>query len=97
MTLREKLESALGPVLAGDLKPHAARGALFHVGGSLHLVDVAEAVAEDAVPKVQAWLDAGDLRRVTTSDVEAWAEATQGPAFKAVVVAPYVLVQEGET
>ena len=61
----------------------------------MDLVEVALNVAENKTATVQAWLADGRIARADMPDAEDW-HARQ-PAFWAVVVAPWVLVQEVAT
>jgi hypothetical protein len=58
----------------------------------LDLLEVAAAMAEDDKSKFTGWLETGKINRASTEDAIRWHE-TQGE-FWAVVVAPWVLVQE---
>ena len=75
-----------------ELQPFFARGAVLRVDGSLDLVEVATAIAQDDGAKVQGWLVAGGVRKLLDSDAEDF--ASRDPDLWAVVVAPWVLVQE---
>ena len=75
-----------------ELEPFFARGKLLRVVGELDLVSVAEAVANDESQQVAGWIASGlvELLRVET----AADYVTRDPELWAVVVAPWVLVQE---
>ena len=78
-----------------ELEPLFAQGKLLHVVGELDLVSVAEALASDATAPVSSWLAGGLLERMqaeTAADFVA-----RDPELWAVVVAPWVLVQERHT
>jgi hypothetical protein len=75
-----------------DLKPHLERGAVFVVSEELDLALVGSKVAEDDVVSVQAWLKDAMLARPTEQQISAW-DHVNGPQFRFVIVAPYVLVQ----
>lgn len=62
------------------------------VDPGLSLIDVATAVAEDNVERVQEWISGGLLRRPAAASVARWADAPETP-FTSVVVEPYVLAQ----
>lgn len=87
------LESSLGPAEWSILKPHATRGAVFWVSPHLDLLSVAQAVAEDHTAQVSVWLKSGELARPTETQLASW-DATPSRTFKAIVVQPYVLMQE---
>lgn len=91
--LRARLAESLGPVLFSDLRAHLARGAVLVVRGDAVLLDCALGVARDDVPSVKAWLESGVLTRPTVEEHAAWARA-EGRRWLAVVVQPFVLVQD---
>ena len=62
------------------------------VAAELDLVEVAAAMAEDDKAKFTHWLQTGQVARADTADAIHWHE-TQAE-FWAIVVAPWVLVQE---
>lgn len=93
---RAKLEETIGEVLGSDLAAHLRRGAVFVVAPSLSLVDCGEAIARDDSAKVGAWVASGALRRPTTEETTAWLAASERK-WLAVVVQPYVLVQDAPT
>ncbi|MFO0665042.1 MAG: DUF2288 family protein [Polyangiaceae bacterium] len=81
-----------GPVLFSDLAAHLARDAVFLVDDAVSLEKCAEAIAVDDVPAVKAWLDAGQLRKPTAEEREAWSQEPTR-AWNAMIVQPYVLIQ----
>ncbi|MNQ25837.1 hypothetical protein D3C85_390590 [compost metagenome] len=91
-TLYAKLLGETAPITWQELQPFFARGALLWVQGEQDLVAVAQAVAENNQGQVAAWLQAGVLNKVD----EACAQdlLARDPRLWAVVVAPWVLVQE---
>lgn len=91
-TLYAKLLGETAPITWQELQPVFARGALLWVEGTQDLVAVAQAVAENDKGKVAAWLHAGVLGKV--DDARAEDLLARDPQLWAVVVAPWVLVQE---
>lgn len=75
-----------------ELEPLFARGVLLRVAQQLDLVSVAEAIASDAKQEVAQWLASGLLERLQAQEAAAYVE--RDPALWAVVVSPWVLVQE---
>ncbi|MBF7729318.1 DUF2288 domain-containing protein [Pseudomonas sp. N040] len=75
-----------------ELQPFFARGALLWVAAELDLVAVAEAVAQDDRSQVAAWLAGSQLAVVATPRAEDWLQ--RDPELWAVVVAPWVVIQE---
>lgn len=76
-----------------DLKPHAERGAVFVVSQDLELMEVAMAVRDDVVDKVQGWLASGALARPSTEKLAAL-DANPTIEMSFVIVQPYVLIQQ---
>lgn len=76
------------------LARHFARGVVVKVGAGVDLVEVAAAFARDDRATVQGWLAAGAIAKAGDADAGRW-HARQA-TFWAVVVAPWVLVQEIE-
>lgn len=91
-TLYAKLLGETAPITWQELQPFFARGALLLVEGSQDLIEVAQAVAQNDQAKVAAWLADGQLRKVDDSRAEDL--LARDPQLWAVVVAPWVLVQE---
>ena len=75
-----------------ELQRFFARGVLLKVARDIDLVSVAEAVAGDNTKQVTEWLSAGLLERTTPET--ATDLATRNPELWAVVVSPWVGVQE---
>ena len=91
--LREELERALGPVELSDLRAHLARGAVITVAESLDLLDVGEALARDDKTRVADWIERGLVGKPSLETIERWSKLTGSP-WTALVVQPFVLVQE---
>ena len=90
--LRAKLNLETARLAWPELERHFARGVVIKVAAGMDLVDAALEIAEDNTASVQAWLADGRIARAGASDAEDW-HARQ-PRFWAVVVAPWVLIQE---
>jgi len=90
--LRAKLNLETAQLQWPELERHFARGKVIKVTVGMDLVDVALNVAENNTTMVQAWLADGRIARADMPDAEDW--HMRQPAFWAVVVAPWVLVQE---
>ncbi|MBE7376799.1 DUF2288 domain-containing protein [Pseudomonas lopnurensis] len=91
-TLYAKLLGETAAITWQELQPFFARGALLQVASDFDLVEVACAVAEDDRAKVAAWLTGGQLSKLEVEQAQDWQE--RDPDLWAVVVAPWVLVQE---
>jgi hypothetical protein len=92
---RARLEESAGPVLFSDLRAHLARDAVLLVSPRVSIVECGVAIARDDAPAVERWITSGELRRPTAEERAAWAASTDA-RWTAVVVQPFVLVQEIE-
>ena len=75
-----------------ELERHFARGVLLTVSPELDLVEVGAHMIHDDKHIIDAWLESGELGKTSDDDAIGWSESE--PALWAVVVAPWVLVQE---
>jgi hypothetical protein len=75
-----------------ELARHFARGVVLSVAPGMDLVAVAVAMAQDRADEIETWTRAGQLQRASDADARYW--HAQDSVFWAVVVAPWVLVQE---
>jgi hypothetical protein len=75
-----------------ELERFFARGVLLKVARDLDLVSVAEAVASDDTKRVTEWLSSGLIERVQAETAADF--AARDPELWAVVVSPWVCVQE---
>lgn len=91
-TLYTKLLGETAVISWQELQPFFARGVVLRVVGSQDLVAVAEALAGDDKEKITRWLTAGELAKLDEAGAEDY--LTRDPQLWAVVVAPWVLVQE---
>lgn len=94
-TLYAKLLGETASITWKELQPFFAKGALLWVEPSLDLIEVAQAVAENDANKVSAWLGTGEVGKVSES--HALALLDRDPPLWAVVVAPWVLIQDRAT
>ncbi|MFI8744437.1 DUF2288 domain-containing protein [Pseudomonas sp. NPDC077186] len=94
-TLYAKLLGETAPIRWQELQPFFARGALLWVEGGEDLVAVAKAVAGNDQARVAEWMARGLLGKL--EDARAEDLLTRDPQLWAVVVAPWVLVQERAT
>ena len=90
--LRTKLNAETGRLVWTELERHFARGVVIKVDTSLDLIEVAVSVSEDEKKKVEEWMNTGLVGHPSTEDARDWVE--RQPDFWAVVVAPWVLIQE---
>ncbi|MFO7541506.1 MAG: DUF2288 domain-containing protein [Thiobacillus sp.] len=90
--LLAKLNLETAQLQWSELERHFARGDVIKVAIGTDLVNAALHVAENKTDIVQAWLADGRITRADMPDAEDW--NARKPMFWAVVVAPWVLVQE---
>ena len=91
-TLYAKLHGETASIRWEELQPFFARGALLWVEPSLDLITAAQAMAENQADKVSAWLASGELGKV--SETRAHDLFERDPSLWAVVVSPWVMIQE---
>jgi hypothetical protein len=91
--MRKQLEEGVGPIEFSDLRAHLTRGAVITVDSKLDLLDVGEAVAQDDKARVGEWIEKGLLGKPDLATIERWAKRG-GAAWNALVVQPFVLVQD---
>jgi hypothetical protein len=90
--LRAKLNGETGRMDWPALARHFARGVVIKVEPGLDLVEVAVSLARDDKAAVEQWLATGGMARAGVEDARTWNDGHA--TFWAVVVAPWVLVQE---
>ncbi|NWG39804.1 MAG: DUF2288 domain-containing protein [Hydrogenophilaceae bacterium] len=90
--LRAKLNGETAKVAWAELQRHHARGVVVRVAGKLDLLDVAVAMAQDNSRLIGAWMQAGEVGKVSDDKARDW--LARDPDLWSVVVAPWVLVQE---
>ena len=90
--LYAKLLGETAAITWQELQPFFARGALLWVTPGMDLIDVAMAVVEDKGALVGQWLADGSISKVEASLAEDL--LARDPQLWAVVVAPWVLIQE---
>jgi hypothetical protein len=91
--LHAKLAQDQGVIEWNELQRHFARGVLIVVATDLDLADIAARVADDDTASIAAWMAAGRLVRASDEHARRWTAAGE-QSLRAVVVAPWVLVQE---
>ena len=92
-TLYAKLLGQTAAITWEELQPFFARGTLLWVDAPHDLIEIAQALVENKQDKVAQWLSQNALSKLDderASDLQA-----RDPALWAVVVAPWVLAQEG--
>jgi hypothetical protein len=91
--LRSQLEELLDEAEWEWLIPHVQRDAVVMVAAGLDLLDVGEAIASDNTTSVQHWIGEALLAKPSPEEVVQLA-SDRTKRFKALIVQPYVLVQE---
>ncbi|UQS15476.1 DUF2288 domain-containing protein [Pseudomonas sp. HS6] len=91
-TLYAKLLGETASINWKELERFYAQGALLWVDADLDLIAVAEAVASDQGEKVAAWLAEDKVAKL--SETRALDIFERDPQMWAVVVRPWILVQE---
>ncbi|HEY0722314.1 MAG TPA: DUF2288 family protein [Gammaproteobacteria bacterium] len=90
--LKARLNSETGQLGWPELQRHFARGVVVVVATGMDLVDVAARISMDDGESVGHWLAQEKIHRASTADAQRWHDSNA--RFWAVVVAPWVVVQE---
>ena len=77
-----------------ELQRFFASGKAIFVSDTLDLIDVAIQISKDNKEQVEQWMEAGLVTPVSDAQAQTWFEANA--EVWAVVVRPYVLVQDTE-
>lgn len=89
---RAKVNLETSRIAWKELQRFFASGAAIAVSPDLDLVEVAYQISEDNKAQVEQWLISGRIAKVADEQAMAWFDADTD--VWAVVVSPYVLVQE---
>jgi len=89
---RAKVNLETARIAWRELQRFFASGTAVFVSNDLDLVEAAFQISEDNKQQVMAWMEAGRVARVADEQALAWYEADAD--MWAVVVSPYVLVQQ---
>lgn len=90
--LKARLNSETAKLAWPELQRHFARGVVVVAAPDMDLVEVATRMSMDDGESVSKWLATDQVRRATEDDARRWVESDA--IFWAVVVAPWVVVQE---
>ena len=93
-TASERLEKYTGEVTWKYLKSHFEAGALVYIDQALSITEVGEAFTSDDAARVKEWRGKGDIVTPSAPHAEYWEQS--GTVFRALVVSPFVLIQELE-
>jgi hypothetical protein len=91
-SLKRKLNLDTARINWQALAEHQQQEAVVEVDPGLDLIVVASEFVRDNRDQVKDWLDAGQVAKVSDDKAQAWQQ--QDKELWAVVVAPWVLVQE---
>lgn len=91
--LKAELAEMLDEAEWNWLYPHAERDALVVVNPSLDLLDVGVAIATDNVSSVERWIDEQLIYKPSPDQVADW-QRDRTKRFTALIIQPYVLVQD---
>lgn len=94
--LREQLTENLDEAIWEWLIPHHERDVVVIVTRELDLLDVGEAIANDNTSSVQHWINEQLIYKPSPQQVSDWNE-NRSKRFNALIVDPFVLVQELST
>lgn len=90
---RAELVEAVDEAEWNWLEPHAERDSVIIVALELDLVDVGEAIAADNTQRVQRWIEEALIQKPSPTQIINWNQ-NRNKRFRALIVQPYVLVQE---
>jgi hypothetical protein len=90
--LSQRLNLETGKITWPELQRYFARGVIIIVSEGNDLVEVAAAISRDDKNEIETLIDSGQIVRATDQHAKDWQAAD--PLFWAVVVAPWVVVQE---
>ena len=93
--LKAKIISETARINWLELQKFYAAGSVIQVSAELDLVDVAFAFSQDDKTAVQNWLQSGLVDRVGDTQAQLWVE--QQAELWAVVISPWILVQDKAT
>lgn len=93
LPLRETLNLETARITWPELERFFASGKLIHVSSTLDLVEVAACIVEDNALRLQQWMETQEVKHLADDTAKQWVKQ-QPDNLWAVVVAPWVLVQE---
>jgi len=89
--LRQTLNIESGKCGWPEIQVQFARGMVVVIDPSLDLIDVSEKFVKDDKNSIEQWMNDNKICRATDADAKTWVNSD--PTFWAVVVPPWVLVQ----
>ncbi len=88
--IKARLNAETARIAWSDLERHFARGNVIRVADSTDLIDIAIAMTLDEVDVIARAMQSAEVAPATEDDALGW----QGCTLWAVVIAPWILVQE---
>jgi hypothetical protein len=92
--LRSQLEKSIDSATWEWLIPHHEHDVIIWVDASIDLVDVAMAIAQDQTQSVQHWIAEQVIAKPSEAQTGRWSARDAAFQFSALIVQPYVLIQE---
>lgn len=90
--LKARLNLETARISWSEIERFFARGRVLHIASTLDLLGVAEALVEDNVSKFTEWTSTGLVKHLEDLTAKSW--VADDSKLWAVVIAPWVLVQE---
>jgi hypothetical protein len=91
--LRAQISESLDEAELDWLKPHIQKDTVVIVHEGLDLVEVGVAIATDDTTAVQRWVGEQLIVKPSATDLANW-NAQPQKRFRAIIVQPYVLIQD---
>ena len=91
-SLKDEIESTLGPARWSELGREIAKDSIIIVSSKLDLVDMAMLVARDDADQIKELIKNGSLVKPSEEIVKDWGE--EDPELTCVIVKPFILVQK---
>ncbi|MEQ9621748.1 DUF2288 domain-containing protein [Coleofasciculus chthonoplastes] len=91
--LKAELAQSVDEAAWDWLVPHSLRDVVIVVTPELDILDVGVAIANDDTLSVQSWISHQQLHKPFANQLADW-NSDQSKRFQALIVQPYVLVQE---
>jgi hypothetical protein len=92
LNIKQKLNLETAKLSWSELQTFFARGVVIVVNPELDLLEIAAYLCDDRSNEIERLITEGKITRATDEHARHWVESE--PIFWAVVVAPWVLVQE---
>ncbi|MES2259238.1 MAG: DUF2288 domain-containing protein [Pseudomonadota bacterium] len=90
--LRIKVNRETARLPWSELQKHFASGTVVWIADELDLVDVAVRISHDDKSTITQWMAAGQISKVSDSQAQGW--LASDASLWAVVVSPFILVQQ---